>query len=187
MKYLKLFEKLDYSDVERAKNPSTPELLSGISPEFWKMCIKSKWGSTIINCKSDQSNNKEEKDKAAGRVYTNYSFQEVRKFNDEFNILYKKLYEYFKPYWLGEVSGFKGGFGVSDDGYWDLLSSIIGKGKVWTIKCIRNPKLPVLMVINDEYLENFQYILNVGENEYYRIQNWYMEILFNDDLKKYNL
>lgn len=183
MKYLKIFE---------TKNPRTPELLSGISPDFWEMCRKSKWWLAIRNCKRDQSNNEEyrkHKDRAAGRVYINYSFEEVRKFNDEFDILYKRLYEYFKPYWLGEkkLPGYKNGYGVSDDGYWDLLSSIIGKGKTWTMKCIRDPKLPAEMAENNDYLENFQYILNIDENEYHKVKNWYMEILFHDELEKYNI
>ena len=178
MKYLKLFEAY--------KNSKVDELLDGISPEFWKMVRIANWDEAITNCKDMSLYGKKcqkYKDMPAGRIYITYTFEQVYEFNKEFDILYKRLWKYFFPYSDGQVKGFRDGYNVGDDSYWDLLSSVIGKGENWVIKCIKDPKLPAKMVKEDDYLENFQYMLNCHKQDYDRIKAWYIKI----ELKKYNL
>lgn len=167
MKHLKLFE--------AHKNSKVNELLDGISPEFWKMVNTAKWW-LVIKASRDfyhkfdhEGVGKEAEKKCQGRIYTNYEYNQVKDFYKELNILDGRLRLYFEQYWLGNEKGFEG-YNVGDDGYWDLVTSIIGKGKTWTIKCIKDPKLPAEMVKTNNYTENFSYLLNVGKEEYHNIR-----------------
>jgi len=58
----------------------------------------------------------------------------------------------------------------SDDGYWDLLSSIIGFGKKFVIKCINNKMEFVEVAEKDNYIENFSYLFQISEKEYNEIK-----------------
>jgi len=184
MKHLKLFE---------AHNSKVNELLDGISPDFWKMVNTAKWwlvinaGREFYNKVDTQGIKKEAEKRCKARIYTNYEYERVKHFHDEMHILYKRLHEYFKPYWLGEkkLPGYRDGYSVSDDGYWDLLSSVIGKGKLWVIKCIKDPSLPAEMVKTHNYAENFSYLLNVDKNDYDEIR-FEFDPLYRET-EKYNL
>jgi hypothetical protein len=180
MKHLKLFE-------THKKTSKVKELLDGISPEFWKMVTISKWGLALKKYDGVAPNaiNREIIDSAAARIYIKYEYSELKKFHDEIDILYDRLYIYFESYWLGDVAGFKYGYDVSNDGYWDLLTSIIGKGKAWTIKCIKDPKLPEVMAKTNNYIENFSYLLNPSLEEYKKIRIKYDP--FYREVDKFNL
>jgi len=166
MKHLKLFE--------THKNTSkVDELLDGISPEFWEMVNTAKWWLVIkASWKILMVSKKQAMKECKGRIYTNYEYSQIKKFDYEMNTLYKRLKNYFEPYWLGKIKmrGYSG-YNVSDDGYWDLLSSVKGKGKLWTIDCIEHPSIPAQMAKTNDYTENFSYLLSgISYDEYHEIR-----------------
>ncbi len=88
---------------------------------------------------------------------------EKRSFNKidikELGQYYKKLLNllkyYFEPVWLSDVVS-----GPSDDGYWDIRSSIIGFGKEFFLDSLEDDQLFIDMCIHHDYAENFGYIFN---------------------------
>lgn len=167
--------------------------LNSVSKEFWKMTTVSNWKKVIIDYRKIQNdfsipNNekdkkcKEIKDLAAARIYKKYSFEEIQIFRHEFHKIYSQLYDFFRPIWLSD----KNNYGPSDDGYWDLLSSMIGCGKRYTKKCIIEPwKYFIEMAKEHKYVENFSYLLKVNKKEYTEIRSKY-DPLFRDTYR-YNL
>ena len=111
----------------------------------------------------------------------------IFKSQDDIFIYYKLTYDkilkmthdYFYDLWL------TGKLNVSDDGYWDLLSSVIGLGKDFIINCIKDENVLIKMADDDYYSENFSYIFKVDEKEYLELKEKYNP--FNMDVRKYNL
>lgn len=163
--------------------------LNSVSKEFWKMTTKVNWKKVIIDYKKIdkswhvQSNKKiqEIKDRAKGRLCTIYTYEEIKKFDREYDRIYSQLYNYFQRIWLDD----KYDFMPSDDGFSDLLSSIIGSGKYFTKKCINDIRVFLYMAKNNNYVENFGYLLNIGKEEYIKTKEKY-DPLFRD-MNKYNL
>jgi hypothetical protein len=93
-----------------------------------------------------------------------------------------KLYDYFQDTWLDKRYS---GIMPSDDGYSDLLSSIIGKGKEFTNKCIEDIKYFIQFTKDDDFVENFGYIFNVHEIEYWEIRSEFDPLI--KSTRKYNL
>jgi hypothetical protein len=177
MKYLRKFEKYE----------NKPDVNS-VSSEFWKMVRIANWNKVIIGF-NDNSISYEERrlfyKQCQGRIYSKYSYDEVINFRKDYDIIYKQLYKYFEDLWLRKDPNFKNGLPVSDDGYTDLISSIIGKGKLFVKNAIRNKKLVIDMANNDDYAENFGYQLNIDKDEYVEIREEF-DPLYRD-MKKYNL
>lgn len=159
MKYIKTFEDL-------RKKPD----LDIFDPEFWKMVKIADWKSVIEGYKKHPIIDKKHKDfyrDAQKRIYTKYNFEQIQNFGDDCHMIYQQLYEYFKPIWLSDTYN---NVMPSDDGYWDLLSSMVGLGKKFTQKCIDNDYYFVKMAKDDFYVENFSYLFNINEDEYDEIR-----------------
>ena len=75
--------------------------------------------------------------------------------NAYYQKILKKLDFYFQPVWLSDAVN-----GPSDDGYWDLRSSIIGFGKTFLINSLNDDQIFIDMVDNHNYAENFGYVFN---------------------------
>lgn len=160
--------------------------LNSVSKEFWKMTTVVNWKKVLeTNRKintiwvaqySKQVSNAIEM--AEKRLCLNYTFEEIKKFRIEYDIIYCKLYDYFEDISKKEKL-------VSDDVYSDLLSSIIGSGKFFTKKCINNVKYFIEMAENDDFVENFGYLFLMNEKEYIKIREQYDPIF--RDTRKYNL
>ena len=175
MKHLKHFE------VNFGDSIEVHTILKNISQEFWEMTKIANWNKAIkIYNENDWDTYMNRRDEPAGRIYKKYEFNQIVGFQREYDKLYDRLYTYFKSYWL-----FKPGYNISDDGFSDLLSSIIGKGLKWTIKCIRDPLLPKKMAKEHDYLENFGYILQVDREVYDEIRSKYDPIY--KQTNKFNL
>ena len=170
-------------------NPLGENPMTDITPEFWKMVRTVKWNSIIKAHKEHSKNywniiNTQKNPKRFDAIklgqknlYFKYELQEILKFKDEYDKLYQRLYEYF---WAVSDR-----CDVSDDGYTDLISSVIGKGKTWVQKCINDPELVVNMGENGDYLENFGYLFLTAEEDYWNIKCKYDP--FCRDVRKYNL
>lgn len=170
--------------ITNFENFNIPDLKAA-SNEFWKMTTVVNWKKVIVDyckIKDDFFNNKETNEKrnkvkelAKKRLVLKYEYSEVKRLYKEYEKIYVQLYNYFSELDLG----------VSDDGYWDLLSSVIGSGKRFTKKCINEPKVLVDMAKNYEYVENFEYVINMDENDYNEIRDKYDP--FFRDVRKYNM
>lgn len=157
--------------------------VNSVSPEFWEMVKIADWKS-FIDDSSDVTllPYMTRLDAIKTRVYLKYELSQIKEFLDEYHILYMQLYDYFYTTWLNDQYS---DYMPSDDGYGDLLSSIIGLGKDY-VKKITKAKF-IKMAKDDYYAENFCYILNVENNE-----NEYWEIKIKADpfwgaVRKYNL
>ena len=168
------FENFNIPDVRVASN------------EFWKMTTVVNWKKVIVDYHkiNDFFNTKEANEKRAKikelakkRLYLKYEYSQVKEFHKEYINIYQQLNEFFKP--------MSDKLYVGDDGYWDLLSSVIGSGKRFTKSCIENPSVLVDMGKNNKYVENFEYILNIDEHEYNEIREKYDP--FYRDVRKYNM
>lgn len=168
-----------FEDFENS--PMIKPDVNSVSNEFWKMVEIANWNAVIKGYSDNPIINAQHRDfykDAQLRIYSKYSLEEIKKFHDEYDIIYEQLYDYFHKNFL------KGKLNVHEDGYSDLLSSLIGKGKKFTNTCIEHPKFFNQMGMDDDYAENFVYLLNVGEKEYFNIKNVYP---LERDTKKYNL
>ena len=163
---------------EYIKKPET----SSVSDDFWKMVRIAKWNEVINGYKENPKIDQTHKDffeLARFRIYSKFSLNKVEKFRQEYDIIYYQLYDWF-------FSTFsEGDLYLSDDGYTDFISSIIGKGKIFIKNCIKNNNIVLEMLKSEDYAENFQYLLIVNEKVYDDIKAKY-DPLFRD-VRKYNL
>lgn len=172
-----LFEK--YIKVKNRQN------LNSVSPEFWEMVKFANWQQyiSVKNCRDyDHTEAKIINDKIKKKLYTKYEYSEIENFSEEYEKLYNYLYLHFKDTWLNPKYS---RYMPSDDGYSDLLSSIIGKGRAFVNKCLNDKDIFVKMAKDDDFAENFGYLLNVEFEEYDQIRSKYDD--FYRDRKKFNL
>ena len=174
--------------ITNFENFNIPDLRAA-SNEFWKMTTVVNWKKVIVdyckikdekffnNTKENNEKRNKVKELAKKRLVLNYEYSEMKKLHKEYQKIYNQLYNYFNDLDLD--------LGVSDDGYWDLLSSVIGSGKRFTKKCINDPKVLVDMAKNYKYVENFEYVINMDENDYNVIRDKYDP--FYRDVRKYNM
>jgi hypothetical protein len=163
--------------------------VNSVSREFWKMTTVVNWKKVIVDYKNADKfsssnrevneNRKKIKELAQKRLCLKYEYEQIKNFEKELQYMYKQLYLYFKKSWLD------GKIDVSDDGYWDLLTSVIGSGKKFTKECLWNPKILSDMAKKNNYVENFSYLFTIDEKEYIEIKSKY-DPLFRD-VKKYNI
>ena len=83
-----------------------------------------------------------------------YSFDECISFKQIYESLYDSFYLKFKSTWLSDEYDFM----PSDDGYTDLISSIVGKGKTFCDNITEDDFIK--MAQNHDYRENFGYIFH---------------------------
>ena len=161
-------------------------VLNNTSDEFWEMVKIVDWDK-VIKEKSDWNRNSDDayiigrisinrnsddaEQDAKMRLYKSFEYDEIEKFYDEYHDIQSELYEQLEDNWLNEP-----GYGVSDDGYSDLLSSIIGKGKEFIISVINDPTIPVEMVKTNSYAENFGYLLNVDYEDKDKLHKLYYDL-----------
>jgi hypothetical protein len=158
-----------------------------LSPEFWKMTRVANWNLTIKQYLKDRPaanlfSGDNYYELAQFRIYSKYEFEQIREFYIEYHEFYLKLYDYFFDLWSSPAHHY---IMPSDDEYLDMISSIIGRGKTFTKKCINDPQLFINMAQNDDYIQNFGDILSVDRNEYDNVKAKY-DPYFND-IRKYNL
>jgi len=156
--------------------------LNVVSPEFWKMARTVNWKKVAKDYTENPNGYNDFFRKAQERVYKKYDFTQIRQFEKECHDLYQQLSEYFRSTWLDDRYS---KFMPSDDGYWDLLSLIIGFGKGFLIKCINDKKEFVKVAKEYNYVENFSYLFIVDEKEYIKIRSR-VDPFFRD-IKKYNI
>lgn len=156
--------------------------INSVSNEFWKMVRIANWNTVIKGYKENPIIDQTHKDflqLARFRIYSKFSLNEIRKFREEYDVIYFQLYDWF-------FSTFsEGNFNLSDDGYTDFISSIIGKGKTFIKKCIKNNNLVLEMAKSEDYAESFLYLLVCNERLYDDIKAKYDP--FFRDVRKYNL
>lgn len=150
-------------------------VMNGIpNNRFWEFVDRSGW-KEYCSISFGKSISKEDRPYNIDNVLENiapyFPFEELKGFRKMYDTLYKKLEEK-----LGEHS-IDPGFGVSDDGYSDLLSSIIGLGKKFcgdilssadevSFKKVQN------MVNRENYSENFVYIFSSKEDREGVLSEW---------------
>jgi hypothetical protein len=156
-----------------------------VSDEFWKMVRIANWNAVIKGYKNNPIINKAHRDffkQAQNRIYSKYSYNDIRKFGKECHHMEAKLHEYFEDIWLDEKYG---DIMPSDDGYDDLISSVVGKGKNFVKKILETPKIFLQMAKDDDYVESFHYLFIIDEEEYHEIKSEFDPIYKNS--RKYNL
>jgi len=75
----------------------------------------------------------------------------------------------------------------SDDGYSDLLSTIVGMGKRFTEMCIEDTDKFIEVAEKDDFIENFGYLLQIDEDEYWEIIQKFDPNNIRLAAKKYNV
>lgn len=163
-----------FEDFENKPN------LNSVSEDFWNMVRIADWNSVIEGYKKnptiDELHRNFFKD-AQGRIFLKYSFDQIKQFEIEYDNIYYDIYDYFEKTWLDDKYR---RFMPSEDGYVDLISSVIGKGKSFLQKCIDNKNIFIKMAKNDDdYAENFKYLLIVDQEEYEKIKFDYMGKSYN--------
>jgi len=194
IKNFKIFEKIEYkgyydktgglismNDSGEFIRYNKPDV-NDYSDEFWKFIKISDWNKIIKSRNNFGFKNKTEEFKMKIRIFKNFEYDTFMNFYDEYHKLYKELFNYFKPIWLDDKYNI---FMPSDDGYSDLISSVIGKGEFFINRCINNHKLFVDMAMKSEYAENFGYIFQTTWKEYDEINTKYYPLY--RDSKKFNL
>jgi hypothetical protein len=162
MKHLKTYEKLSQ---HRSKIPN----LDIVDPEFWKMVKIVDWKSVIEGYEKNIPHNEKRdfyKD-AQKRLCSNYEFEQIKKLEIECHKIYTQVYNYFESIWLDDKYS---KIMPSDDGYTDLISSMVGLGKKFIQKCIDNDYYFIKMAKDDFYVENFTYLFYVDYKEYSEIR-----------------
>lgn len=153
---------------------SKNSLLNLISKDFWKMVEIADWQKFINEMKKDETVFNKELEKVKGRIFKNFNYESIQLFKNEYEILYKNLHNKFNYV-----------INISDDEYMDLISSIIAKGEDFIKKALTDKNLILKMVNDDDYYENFKYVISVGFEEYHKIKMKYDD--FYRDISKYNL
>ena len=156
--------------------------VNSLSDEFWKMVKFANWNKFIKDSKKEDFNYIDTFEKVKFKIFSKYSYEEVHNFFTDCHTLYYQLYDYFKDIWLDKKYS---DFMPSDDGYVDFISSIIGKGKEFTKKCIDDEKVFIKMAKNEDYAENFVYFLQSDEDEYWEIRSLFDPLV--RDTRKFDI
>lgn len=165
--------------------------VNSLSPEFWEMVRIANWKDAIKLYLSDRgidSYNQEKRDeywdRMKFRIYSKYDYEKIKEFENEYHQFYMKLYDYFHDIWLDDEYN---SFMPSDDGYSDLLSSIIGMGKTITKKCIDDTDKFVTIARDGYFIENFGYLFHDSEKEYLDIIQKYDPENIKVSIRNYNV
>lgn len=189
-----IFEKFTTKNIRTDENGRVVRVpmpkLDIVGEDFWKMIRVVDWKSIISSYKrNNEIIIKGGKgvdymlllEEAKKRLYLKYEYNEVVKFKDDYDKIFFQLYDFFNIWkdkkYRDESPG--------DDGYSDILSSIIGRGKTFIKKCINDVEIVYNMSKNTDYMENFRYILSANKREYDEIRSKYDPFYAN--ITKYNL
>ena len=154
------------------------------NPDFWEMVDVADWNSVISEyIERDGFHNVIRppiSDKAKIRLCLNYTYPKIKEFDKEYNVIYNRIYKHFEPFWLTSHQ-----IEQSNDGYSDLISSVIGKGKKFVEMALNNENLVIEMSKKQEFVENFGYLLNIDEEDYEKIRIKYDPYYL--DTRNYNV
>lgn len=94
-------------------------------------------------------------------ISPHFTVKEFEQFSNEYDLLYKLAHGMLKEAWLGDP-----GLNVSDDGYSDLISTIIGYGKDFYYSILEahlegDHTTIREMADNSDYKENFGYVFHI--------------------------
>ena len=159
--------------------------ISKISEDFWKMVEVAEWKKVIDGYIDNPIIDEKHKNvfkKCQFRIYDKFSYREIIKFKKEYNIVYLYLLGFYQNKLDDVYPNIKIGY---SDRHIDLISSIIGLGKNFVKRSLDNPEIFVRMLENDYYAENFVYILDISEKEYWDIRIEFDPLL--RDSIKYNI
>lgn len=156
MRYIRTFESYEDDDFDKS---FTKALKRGIpTEEFWNFVDLVKW---------KESSNYHTK-YLLDNISHIYTWDDMMEFEKIYNNLYKFLDNKLREVWLGDP-----GINVSDDGYSDLLSSIIGYGEEFFKSIINDTTFNKVREMADDYdyRENFGYIFSsslpsIGEEKW---------------------
>jgi hypothetical protein len=149
MKYIKKFESNEEFDNALANRLRYMNRYSATT-DFWKFVDLVEWGKCTetydVHEFYDIKN-------VMKRVAPHYNFEKFKQFQKE----YQKLYHFISDKFY-EVD-----LEVSDDGFTDLMSSVIGFGKKHFMKIIMDESFKKLKKMRHEYnyCENFGYVFHI--------------------------
>ena len=143
-------------EKQKVKRPKIK--IDWVSPQFWDMVKIVGWSKIP---RWTGRGDVHPSDVAKKILITNYPLVKIKEFEEEYRKLHKELQQYFWPLCK------KGWLGVSDDGYDDLISSVIGAGKTFTKACMTDDKLLIEFYTDNKYKENFGYIFHM--DDYWKI------------------
>ena len=150
MRYIKTFENFD-DNLHKAIKSS---LKYHASDEFWEFVERIDWENYDYN----ERPRRYDAQWVIPRVAPIFSWEEFQGFETEYKRLESYVMMKFESVWLGDP-----GIEVSDDGWTDLVSSVIGYGKKWFLSIIMDDSGSKLRQQgnSDNYRENFSYIFHI--------------------------
>lgn len=144
--------------------------------DFWKMVDYVNWNQLIkmYNLYPVSDEHSDYFQKLQYKLYKKYDFAKIQKFCTIYNDIYYELYDYFEHF-IEDMKPVR----ISYDDYSDIISSIIGKGKVFTEHSISDDNVIINMVKNDDYVGNFGYLLQIDYDEYKEVLTEYPKFGFS--------
>jgi hypothetical protein len=95
------------------------------------------------------------KEQLVSKMKKKFDTEQILKIKKEYKSLEDQLKDYFQMVWLDDNFPW-----LSDDSYWDVISTIIGNGKEFCLKAVNDDDVFYDMAKNDEYKENFSYLFS---------------------------
>jgi hypothetical protein len=165
-----------FENFEKTTKPN----LNNYSEDLFRLIQIADW-QQVINKNNNRELKEIEIEKMKGRIFKKFEYEDFINLSTEYLKLEKELKKYFTSLWLSQDNPLN----VSDDGYWDLISSIIGKGKIFINDCINDKNILIDMAKKENYSENFSYIWQTTYKEYVNIRSKYDPLY--KDINKFNL
>lgn len=144
--------------------------------DFWKLVDFINWRALTIKGRDDYSEYMEKaKQKLRDFIKIKIRKDKLKKINNpgysainihEYDIFYFKLLTISNKFFYDCFLDKNKIISISDDGYWDLRSSVIGYGKDFLIKCINDKQIFIDLANQHDYYENFGYIFDIKYKNY---------------------
>ena len=126
-------------------------------PKFWGVVDAINWQKLIKGSWKNVAYHQDQYVEKGKEILLTFDVETVQYVEDKYNKLYDNLSKYFQSIWLSDSNR----EGPSDDGYTDLMSSMVGFGKDFVIAALNSPRSVFMdMATNDKYAENFGYIFH---------------------------
>lgn len=117
---------------------------------MWSMVEDIDWYTKSKHHNRDTAN-----DEVSEFLQENYSLDEVIKLENFVVGKREKLKGFINGYLTASPSEIKKNFKLSDDGFWDLCSHIVGLGRVMYSYVIEHPYM--IFELQKDFVENFEY------------------------------
>lgn len=124
------------------------------NPKFWEIVDTIDWRKLIKGGWKHSDYHKDNYVEKAKQILHTFNDNDIKNAEDVYKNLKDHLMDYFETIWLSNK------WGPSDDGYWDLISSMIGFGKDHVLSALNDDDVFLDMSEFDKYAENFGYIFN---------------------------